>query len=132
MSCLPFQTDITLLNQFNSSLFEGRKEVVFCSPQGPALECRSGGNLGVNQSDISYIYGGYTSGQSGLYHLHGRVFTIEVSRLVGTCIYVPYLRTRRNRLHQFALGPFLPAQSRCGVHAEWTFQLDGCAFNDVR
>ena len=30
--------------------------MVFCSPQGPALECRSGGNLGVYQSDNSYIY----------------------------------------------------------------------------
>ena len=65
---------------------EQRKEVVFCSPQGPALECRSGGNLGVYQSDNSFIYGCYTSGQSGLYHLHGRVFTTEVSRLIGTCI----------------------------------------------
>ena len=45
-----------------------------------------GGNLGIRLALSIY---GYTSGQSGLYHLPARssgVFAIEVSRLIGTCI----------------------------------------------
>ena len=52
---------------------------------------------------LEYSYGlmscgCYTSGQSGLYHLHVGVFAIEVSHLIGTCI-CSLFKTRHNSYH---------------------------------
>ena len=94
MSCLPFQTDITLITiSFTSSLFlvrlhdfMARTVEGFLSSlllKGPPSNAAAAGILEhINRTPATY--GCHTSGHSGPHHFCWRVLNIEVSRPIGT------------------------------------------------